>query len=57
MYAAMSRWDGTPEIDAVLRVCLAHLSRIFWIHGAKVRVHACGGALQKKLHMIMIKLK
>ena len=23
LYAAMSRWEGTPEIDAVLRVCLA----------------------------------
>jgi len=46
VYAAMSRWEGTPEIDAVLGVCLSHLSRIFWIHGGKVRVHACGGALQ-----------
>jgi len=46
LYAAMSRWEGTPEIDAVLGVCLAHLSRIFHIHGAQVHVHACGGALQ-----------
>jgi len=29
LYAAMSSWEGTPEIDAVLGVCLAHLSRIF----------------------------
>ena len=46
LYAAMSSWEGTPEIDTVLGVCLAHLSRIFRIHGAQVRVHACGGALQ-----------
>jgi len=46
LYASMSRWDCTPEIDAVLSVCLAHLSRIFWIDGAKVRVHAYVGALQ-----------
>jgi len=42
----MNRWDGIPEIHAVLRVCLAALSRIFWIHDAKAHVHACGGALQ-----------
>ena len=46
VYADIRRWDRNPEIDAVLSVCLAHLSRIFWIHGAKVRVHACGGELQ-----------
>jgi hypothetical protein len=33
VYAAMSRWEGTPEIDTVLGVCFAHLSRIFQIHG------------------------
>jgi len=44
----MSCWDRTLEIDAVLSVCIAHLLRIFWIHGAKVRVHACGGTLQNR---------
>ena len=42
----MSRWEGTPEINTGLGVCLAHLSRIFQIHSAQVRVYACGVALQ-----------
>jgi hypothetical protein len=46
LYADMSRWEGTPEINAVLGVCLPHLSCIFHIHGVQVRVHARGGALQ-----------